>query len=77
MRIKDILTAEEDNKVQELKLELLEAHNEKERSLIMAEIEQIFDSAKKRYYSMLNGTNEQAATNESYLAFRGYNHVMQ
>lgn len=65
MRLKDILTEEEDNKVEELKMELLEAHNEKERQLILAEINEIHETAKKRYYSMLSGNNEQAASLES------------
>lgn len=65
MRLKDILTEEENNKIEELKMELLDAHNETERNLILVEINDIHEAAKQRYYSMLNGNNEQAATLES------------
>lgn len=49
MRLKDILTEEEDNKVEELKMELLDAHNSKERELILAEINEILEASNKRY----------------------------
>lgn len=63
MRLKDILTEEEDNKVQELKMELLDAHNDREREMILEEIDEIFEAAKRRYYSTI-GNKEQAATVE-------------
>jgi hypothetical protein len=63
MRLKDILTKEEDNRVQALKLELLEAHNKKEAELIMAEINEIFQTAKERYKA-INASEEQAYTKE-------------
>lgn len=61
MRLKDILNEEEDKKLQELKMKLLDARSDKQRALIRHEIDQIFNVAKKRYYSSLNGLNEQAA----------------
>ncbi|WP_274856910.1 hypothetical protein [Bacillus methanolicus] len=64
MRLKDILTPEEDSRVQELKMELLEAHNKKEAALIKAEIDEIFKTAKERYYSIMNGKKEQASAVE-------------
>jgi hypothetical protein len=63
MRLKDILTKEEDNRVQALKLELLEAHNQKEAELIMVEINEIFQTAKERYKA-INASEEQAFTKE-------------
>lgn len=51
MRYKDILTEEEDTKIQDLKMDLLDAPNEKVRKLIVAEIDEIFETAKRRYYS--------------------------
>ena len=51
MRLKDILTKEKDLKLQVLKMDLLDASNEKVRKLIVAEIDEIFESAKRRYYS--------------------------
>jgi hypothetical protein len=49
LHLKDVLTKEEDDRVQALKMELLEAHNKKEASLIMKEIKEIFETAKERY----------------------------
>ena len=51
MRLKDILTKEEDIKVEELKMELLDARGDKERNLILKDINEIFETAKRRYYS--------------------------
>ncbi|MFT9494372.1 MULTISPECIES: hypothetical protein [Bacillota] len=63
MRLRDILTEEEDQKVQDLKMELLDAHNEKERQLILEEIKEIFETAKRRFYSNYEN-KEQAASVE-------------
>ena len=65
MRLKDILTKEEDIKLQELKMDLLDAPNEKIRKLIVSEIDEIFDTAKRRYYSgnlMMNPTGEEESS---------------
>jgi hypothetical protein len=62
-RLRDILTKEEDTRVQALKMELLDAHNKKERELIMAEINEIFQTAKERYKA-INASEEQAFTRE-------------
>lgn len=62
MRYKDILTEEEDTKIQDLKMDLLDALNEKVRKLIVAEIDEIFETAKRRYYSgssMVTPTREE------------------
>lgn len=63
MRFKDILTEEEDKKIQELKMDLLDAPNERVRTLILDEIDEIFETARHRYYSTI-GNKEQAATVE-------------
>lgn len=65
MRLKDILTKEEDLKLQELKMDLFDAPNETVRKLIVAEIDEIFESAKHRYYSgnlMRNPTGEEESS---------------
>ncbi|WP_282156327.1 hypothetical protein [Cytobacillus gottheilii] len=59
MRLRDILTEEEDQKVRDLKMELLDAHNETERQMILDEINEVFETAKQRYYS--NFRNEEQA----------------
>jgi hypothetical protein len=48
-RLKDLLTEEEDIKLQELKMELLVAPNDKVRTMIMTQINEILDSAENRY----------------------------
>ena len=63
MRYKDILTKEEDMRIQNLKIDLLDAPNEKARNLIIAEIDEIFETAKRRYYSgdfMRTSTEEES-----------------
>lgn len=65
MRLKDILTKEEDIKLQELKVDLLDAPNGKVRKLIVAEIDEIFETAKRRYYSrslMMTPTGEEESS---------------
>ncbi|MEK3992756.1 hypothetical protein [Robertmurraya sp. FSL R5-0851] len=51
-RLKDLLTEEEDIKLQELKMELLAAPNEKVRTIIMTQINEILDSAENRYKTL-------------------------
>ena len=64
MRLKDFLTEEEDMKLQELKVELIDAPNDKERTQIMTEIDDIFNTARSRYHALINGKDEQAASYE-------------
>lgn len=49
IRLKDLLTEEEDIKLQQLKEELLDAPNDKVRTLIMAQINEILDAAESRF----------------------------
>ena len=64
MQLKDFLNANELEKFNELQLELLDAHNKKERTLIQAEIDEILDTARSRYESLMSGNKEQASTYE-------------
>ncbi len=52
MQLKDFLNANELEKFNELQLELLDAHNKKERTLIQAEIDEILNTARSRYESL-------------------------
>lgn len=52
MRVKDLLTEEEDIKLQELKMELITAPNDKVRTMIMKQINEILDSAETRYNTL-------------------------
>lgn len=49
VKMRDILTKEEDQKINELLIELLEAHSKKEACLIKTEIDLIYAKAKERY----------------------------
>jgi hypothetical protein len=65
VRYKDILTEEEAARIQDLKMDLLDAPNEKARKLIVAEIDKIFATAKRRYYSgnlMMNPNGEEESS---------------
>jgi hypothetical protein len=64
MQLKDFLNANEFEKFNELQLELLDALNKKERTLIQAEIDQILNSARSRYESLMSGNKEQSLTYE-------------
>ncbi|AND43047.1 MAG: hypothetical protein ACQEXE_20580 [Bacillota bacterium] len=64
MQLKDFLNANELEKFNELQLELLDAHNKKERILIQAEIDEILNTARSRYESLMSGNKEQASTYE-------------
>ncbi|MCM3216815.1 hypothetical protein M3612_20215 [Niallia taxi] len=61
MRLRDVLTNEEKEKVDELKLLLMDAFGEKQRAIIVSDINEILDSAKARYYEMLKASEEQSA----------------
>ncbi|MGG4409452.1 hypothetical protein ABER75_12030 [Niallia taxi] len=64
MRLRDVLTNEERQRVDELKLLLMDAFGDKQRAIIVAEINEILDSAEERYYEMLKASEEQSATVE-------------
>ncbi|MEK4671159.1 hypothetical protein [Niallia sp. FSL R7-0271] len=64
VRLRDVLTAEEKQRVDELKLLILDAFSDKERYVLEQEVREIFDTAKARYYEMLNASEEQSATVE-------------
>ncbi|KZE67973.1 hypothetical protein AWM68_17525 [Fictibacillus phosphorivorans] len=68
-RMKDILTKEEDQKVNELFIELLDAHSKKEAKLIKKEIDEIYETAKERYFSSLKGNKEQSSTKEKFFKY--------
>jgi len=61
MRLKDVLTNEERQRVDELKLLLMDAFGDKQRAILVAEINEILDSAEERYYEMLKASEEQSA----------------
>ncbi|MEM5013944.1 hypothetical protein WKH57_24850 [Niallia taxi] len=61
MRLRDVLTNEEKEKVDELKLLLMDAFGDKQRAIIVSDINEILDSAKARYYEMLKASEEQSA----------------
>jgi hypothetical protein len=52
IRLKDLFTEEEDIKLQQLKEELLDAPNDKVRTLIMEQINEILDAAESRYNTL-------------------------
>lgn len=54
--LKDLLTVEEDMKLQDFKMELLDAPNDKVRNMIMTQISEIFVSAENRYSTLDNET---------------------
>ena len=64
MRLLDVLTDEEKQKVDELKLLLMDAFGDKQRAIIVSDINEILDSARARYYEMLKASEEQSATVE-------------
>lgn len=64
MRLKDFLTEEEDTKLEQLKSELLDAPNDKVRTLILAQIDEILDAARSRYNALFTSSEEQATTYE-------------
>lgn len=51
-RLKDYITEEEDVILQQLKEELLDAPNDKVRTLIMGQINEILDAAESRYNTL-------------------------
>ncbi|EFV74620.1 hypothetical protein MKY20_24340 [Cytobacillus sp. FSL W8-0315] len=84
MQLKDFLNANELEKFNELQLELLDAHNKKERTLIQAEIDEILNTARSRYESLMSGNKELASTYEliratsSFVRIKGKKeHVLQ
>jgi hypothetical protein len=54
-RLKDILLAEEKEKIDELKVDLLDAWSDRERKSILNEVDYILEQAKNRYYQTLQG----------------------
>ncbi|MDE5055363.1 hypothetical protein NDK25_24400 [Niallia taxi] len=64
VRLRDVLTNEEKQRVDELKLLILDAFSDNERYVLGQEVREIFDTAKARYYEMLNASEEQSAAVE-------------
>ena len=52
--LRDIMTEQERREVDELKMDLLDAMNDRERAEIQSDIHKIFEQAKSRYYSKFN-----------------------
>ncbi|WP_368502762.1 hypothetical protein AB3N04_00030 (plasmid) [Alkalihalophilus sp. As8PL] len=61
LKVRDILSKEENNQLSKLKIELLNAATIKEAKSIKSKMDRIVFKAKQRYYSN-KGSKEQAAT---------------
>jgi gas vesicle protein len=68
-KMRDILTKAEEQKIDELLIELLDAHSKKEAELIKKEIDEIYETARERYFSTLNGKDEQSSATERFIKY--------